>query len=232
MKASSIKRRIWELDFFRGIALILMVYFHIIYDLTEFYGFPISYSSGFNYYAGKCSVILFIAISAISCSFSSSNLKRGLKLVCLALLITLSSHIYNPDYDIKFGIIHFLGVSIILYTLFSKLHSPILLGIGILVISLGHFTSSMAVNSNYLFPLGLTSRSFSSSDYYPLVPWFGLFLCGIALGKFFYNGKTSIFNFSIPDNLISKAGRNTLWIYILHQPVILLVLAGIKYFWK
>ena len=40
-------RRIWELDFFRAIAIILMVIFHIVYDLNEFVGLDIDYLSGF-----------------------------------------------------------------------------------------------------------------------------------------------------------------------------------------
>jgi uncharacterized membrane protein len=29
--------RIWEIDFFRGIAIILMVVFHIVFDMRDIY---------------------------------------------------------------------------------------------------------------------------------------------------------------------------------------------------
>ena len=38
--------RIWEIDFLRGIAIILMSLFHLLYDLSEFYNYDINYTSG------------------------------------------------------------------------------------------------------------------------------------------------------------------------------------------
>lgn len=222
-------KRIWELDFFRGIALILMVYFHTIYDLKEFYNYPASYSTGLNFYIGKISAILFMLISGISSSFSQNNIKRGLKVLGIALLITLITHLYNLDYGIKFGILHFLGVSMLLSPVFIQCNKYVLIMLGAGILALGDFVSDINISVNYLFPLGITGSSFASSDYYPLVPWFGVFLIGLSLGKLLYSDKRSIFSFDLNDNMIIMAGRNTLPIYLFHQPAIIIVLVLLQY---
>lgn len=223
------KTRIWELDLLRGIALILMIYFHIIYDLKEFYDFPISYENGVNFYIGKISVILFMLISGISSSLSKSNIKRAFKVLGIALIITIATHLYDPDYGIKFGILHFLGVSMLLSPVFSKLNKYILLLLGTLTIIVGNAISNIETSVNYLFPLGIINSSFVSSDYYPLVPWFGIFLYGIALGKFLYTQKRSLFTFSLKDNVISNIGQKTLPLYLMHQPTIIITIIILRY---
>lgn len=217
-------KRIWELDFLRGIALILMVYFHTIYDLKEFNNYPASYSTGLNFYIGKISAILFMLISGISSSLSRNNTKRGFMVLGIALLITIITHLYNLDYGIKFGILHFLGVSMLLAPLFIQCNKYVLIVLGIGILALGDFVSDINTSANYLFPFGITGSSFASSDYYPLVPWFGIFLIGLALGKFVYGNKRSLFSFQLKNSGINMLGQNTLPIYLLHQPVIIIIL--------
>jgi uncharacterized membrane protein len=216
--------RIWELDFFRGIALFLMIYFHIIFDLEVIYGYNINYSSGINQFIGKTSAISFILISAVSCSLSKRNIKRGLKIFGIAMIITILTHLYSSGLGVKFGILHFLGVCIVFSPLLQKLNKYLLVAGGIFIIYLGQFTTKIVVYHDFLSPFGIASSSFTSSDYYPLIPWLGIFLIGMALGKIFYPQKISVFSFSIRDNLISKAGRHTLITYIAHQPMILIIL--------
>lgn len=224
MKSEKSLNRVWELDFFRGIALLLMIYFHIVFDLNEIFGYQISYVSGINYYIGKASVILFIIISGISSSFSRNITKRGIKVLAIALVITLVSHVFGSEFGIKFGVLHFLGVCMILYPVLSKLNRYLLIVLGTVIIISGNLIGGITLNFDYLFPLGLTSSQFKSADYYPLLPWSGLFLYGIALSKLIYAKKISIFDFSIKDNIISKLGKNTLLIYVLHQPIIIAVI--------
>lgn len=222
------KNRIWELDFLRGIALLLMVYFHIIFDMKEFYNYPVNYESGFNYFTGRAAFTLFTLLSAISCSLSRNNIKRGLKILSLALIITLSTHLYGPEFGIKFGVLHFIGTSILLYPLFSKANNYVLAFLGTVIIILGRIFQSITVPKDYLFIFGITSSSFVSSDYYPIFPYFGLFLYGIIIGKTLYNNKRSLFSFVPKDNIISRFGKYTLPIYMLHQPVIIAILKLIE----
>jgi len=222
------RQRIWELDFLRGIALIMMIYFHVIYDMKDIYGYDVVYSYGINYWIGKISASMFILISGVSSTLSRSNVKRGLRVLAAGMAITLITYLYDPEFIIKFGILHFLGISMLLYPLFQKMRWEALAAIGTAVIIVGKVLERINAPNDYFFAFGLTSSSFFSSDYYPLLPWFGLFLYGVLLGKLLYSQRKSLFGFSLKDNIISSAGRHTLAIYLIHQPVIIAVLSLIN----
>ena len=217
-------KRIWELDFFRGIALILMIYFHIVFDMKDIFDYNVIYSSGINYYLGKISAILFMLLSGVSCYLSRSNIRRGVKVLGIAMIITVATHLYSPELGVKFGILHFLGVCMLIAPLFQKLNRYMLLVLGTGSIILGNYFSGTTVSHDYLFVFGIYSEKFVSSDYYPLFPWIGIFMYGMAVGQIFYSNRKSIFNFTMGGNFISKAGRHTLVCYVLHQPLILLIL--------
>jgi uncharacterized membrane protein len=222
------KSRIWELDFLRGIALLLMIYFHIIFDMKDIYGYNVSYSEGFNYLTGRAAGILFILIAGISCTLSRNNIKRALRILALAMVITVVTHLYSAEMGIKFGVLHFLGLSILMYPLLNNLNEHLLAILGTVILVLGSYISRLNTNFDYLFILGITSKKFTSSDYYPLIPWLGIFIYGIILGKALYKEKRSAFNFQLKNDLISWLGRNTLYIYIIHQPVILIIIGLFK----
>ncbi len=217
-------KRIWEVDFLRGVALLAMAYYHVVYDLREFYGVPISYSDGMNFYVGRGSALLFMLLAGLSCTLTGRSAKRGLKVLGLGLVITAVTFFYDPSHAVTFGILHFLGTSMLLYPLVSRLSPALLTLLGIVVFFLGRLAAQTQVSVGFLFPLGLRSEGFISSDYYPLLPWFGVFLCGAALGKLLYAEKCSLLKSSPPDTLLNKLGRHTLPIYLVHQPVIMLVL--------
>ncbi len=230
---TSYKERIWELDFLRGLALILMIYFHVIYDLYAFYNFNLNLDSGLYYMIGKASAILFILVSGISCLLSKSSVKRGTIVLLCAVLITVVTYFFVPDAVIVFGILHFFAISMIISKPFKKLNSILLLILGTAIILLSiYFINDIKPASNALFPLGIVNTKFTSADYYPLLPWFGVFLYGIALGKIFYPKKKSIFKTKFKNTPINFLGKHTLLIYMIHQPLISGILYVINYFFK
>ncbi|MGI6225289.1 MAG: heparan-alpha-glucosaminide N-acetyltransferase [Peptococcales bacterium] len=217
--------RIWEIDFFRGIAIILMSLFHLLYDLSEFYNFNIDYTTGIVDIIGLSSAIMFITLTGISSSLSKNNFKRAIKILFFAYIITALTYIYDPNTYINFGILHLIGVSILLYPFFKKLSPFLLLLLGLSIILMGNVFSNVTLAHNFLIPLGLTTSNYAALDYYPLFPYFGVFLWGIAMGRIFYPEKQSLFKFSPPaKNPISFLGRHSLFIYLTHQPVFLTLL--------
>jgi len=219
------KGRIWEIDFLRGIAIILMSLFHLLYDLNEFYNFDIDYTTGIVDFIGAASALMFITLTGISSSLSKNNLKRCLKILFFAYLITLITYFYDANTYINFGILHLIGFSIVLYSFFKKFNALILTFLGLLIIILGNILDNITLSTNLFAPFGLTSATYASLDYYPLFPYFGVFILGMALKNIFYLNKQSLFDYSpSPNNLISLLGQHSLLIYLIHQPVILAVL--------
>lgn len=224
------KNRIGEIDCIRGIAIIFMVIFHLIVDLKDFYHYNINYLSGFWYYIGKAAAILFILVSGVSSTFSKNNLKRGTMVFLFGMLLTVITYFFNSALFIRFGILHFLGISMIAAHLIKGLNQWLLLMIGSITLIVGYFFNNIYVDIPYLFPIGLMDRHFSSMDYYPMFPWFGLFLYGIVIGKTVYSQRKSLLAYDMTDNILSYMGQHSLLIYLLHQPLILMVLYGIHYF--
>lgn len=214
-------RRIWEIDFLRTIALILMVIFHIVFDLNEFAGINIDYLRGFWYWEGKASALMFIFLAGISSGFSKNTVKRGITVLAFAMTITLFSYIFFREQYIRFGILHFLGTGMILFPLLKKMNNILLLMIAS-VIAFGAIPIKSALaDTNLLLPFGVMYRGFASLDYYPLIPYLSVFMLGILAYKMYYYKKQSIFKFSCKNEYISIISKNSLAIYLIHQPIII-----------
>lgn len=223
------KRRIWELDMLKGLALLLMIYYHTVYDLDVIFNYPIDASSFFNDLTAKASGSLFIFTAGVSSYLSKNNAKRVLRLAAIALGITAATYLVNPGMMITFGILHFLAVSILLGLLFSRFPSWLTLLFGVALIAASPTLLSLAAPSRWIyFLLGLAPGMAVSSDYYPLLPWFGIFLCGNAAGKGLYQRRQSLLSFVPPDNWLIWVGRHTLAVYLVHQPLIIGILYLIK----
>jgi len=86
----------------------------------------------------------------------------------------------------------------------------------------------------WLIPLGIRFPRFASSDYFPLIPNLGYFLIGAALGRTVYRKKTTLLprvNENImPIRFLCFCGRKSLWIYLLHQPILTGLLALVRLF--
>jgi uncharacterized membrane protein len=216
--------RLTELDVLRGIALVLMVYFHLIWSMHELFGYQVVYSSWINFYIGKISAILFILVSGIVFSFSSSWLKRFLLLASISVGITLVTYLFDHTAFVKFGILHFLALSSIVAVLFKNMNKYLLLLIWITVLFTWFLIPYVHVQSDFLFFLWFVNSSFQSTDYYPLLPRFGLYLLGMGLAKLLYTNRKNLFGSFFNFAPLEFVGRNTLLIYLIHQPIIIFVL--------
>ena len=98
--------RFWEIDCLRGFAVLLMLLYHLLYDLDFFGIADIELRSGPLLYAGRGSAFVFILISGTALSISHSRaldneingnktenftryLKRGIRLFFMGLLLTV-----------------------------------------------------------------------------------------------------------------------------------------------
>lgn len=236
-------KRFWEIDVLRGIAIVMMIIFHTLFNLNYFGEFNFDVSSGFWFYFARITAGLFILLVGVSLSVSYSRIKenfmkkkvylkyikRGLIVFSYGLLITLATWIFMRDGFVVFGILHLIGASIILAIPFLKFKWLNLM-LGFMIIFVGIYLRSLSFDFSFLLPLGFIPKGFYSLDYFSIFPWFGVVLIGISLGNVFYEKHERKFEF--PDlsrfsltKIFSFLGRKSLLIYLLHQPILLVLLS-------
>ncbi|KJR44143.1 hypothetical protein UF75_5475 [Desulfosporosinus sp. I2] len=96
-----------EIELFRAVAIVLMVLFHLVYDLKEFAGLDLNYQDPLWFLVGKTSALLFIFISGLSSGFSRSPVRRGFKVLLFGMGITVATYVVMKEQYVRFGILHF-----------------------------------------------------------------------------------------------------------------------------
>ena len=234
--------RVGLFDEIRGFAILCMVVYHAMFDLKNLCGIdvPIFFESWFDIirdiFAGA-----FIFISGTVCRYSSNNLKRGVQCFFIGMIMTFILPFFTYG-TIMFGILHFLGVCMMLYGLGEKLLDklPSLVGI-IICVFLYIFTMNIqsgyigigglaiidipqaAYDVGYLFPLGMYNKFFYSSDYFPMLPWMFIFFAGSYFGVYAKKGQLPKWCYNTHIKWLATVGRYTIWIYVLHQPVLYVI---------
>ena len=185
----------------------------------------------------------FVFISGIACNYSGNNLKRGVQCFFIGMIITFVTCFVSPGAPDRFGILHCLGISMMIYGLGEKFLKKIPSLVGIIVsvclfaVTLGFpkgyigipgvFSAALPRDLYYydmLYPLGLPGSGFKSMDYFPLLPWLFLFIAGAYFGVYVKKGLMPKFFYNTRVRFFAAAGRYSLWIYVIHQPVIFLIL--------
>ena len=176
--------------------------------------------------------------------------KRGLVVLAAGILITIATLLFSPQTKIIFGVLFFLGISMILT---AMMRSPLqkippfigMLCAGVLFFVLRNINDgNLGFEGIVLYPLpnflyeqgllatffGFQDKNFFSTDYFSLIPWYFLFLTGYFLCRCFLEKNSSatlpeFFKKGIP--VFEIIGQHSLPVYLLHQPVILLLLSFI-----
>ena len=228
------KQRIWELDAFRGFCVLGMIVVHFIYDLTALYRIVKWEAPALFSFVQNWGGVLFLLLSGVCATLGSRSFRRGLIVYGCGLLCTAVTAgmvvlgFANESIIVRFGVLHCLGLCMILFPPLKKLPAWALGAAGAALAALGMAFFNIRVESPYLFPLGLVTKQFRSADYFPLLPFFGFFLLGAALGKLLYRKKATLFpktdSGALPIRFLTRCGRAALPIYLLHQPLLMLLL--------
>lgn len=248
--------RVRGYDALRGLSVISMVGFHLCYDLVFLEGYALEWFKPPFQDVWRASISwTFLALAGIMCSYSRSNLRRGVRYLAAALAIFVVTTVAAVDIPISFGIIYCMGFSTVLawgiQALWKRsgLRRPTkacLVAMAIVLFAafllcLGLPTGTFGLKafggpylrapvapyaSGMLSWLGFPGPGFASGDYYPPLPYTLMFLVGACLGRFLLGSKAEGHLASLTCPPLEIIGRHAMLVYLVHQPI-LLVLTGL-----
>ena len=121
------KQRIWELDAFRGLCLIGMIGVHLVYDLTVLYRLVTWEPPDIFVFVQRWGGLLFLLLSGICVTLGSRSVRRGIIVFAAGLIVSAATYgMYRFGFADKsiliyFGVLHCLGVCMLLWGCFRKL---------------------------------------------------------------------------------------------------------------
>lgn len=244
--------RILELDYFRGICILLMIFDHIMYftiqysyllwnepnnilclkllEISEL--FYIGKYVRFRYVIRNIVLIIFFIISGICCNLSRNNYKRFIKLAIMACTITIVSIIISETTRfyilIEWGVIHCYATCLLVFLVIRQLKQEYILTLALffilIKILLDFYQPSLAI-TNIFMPLGVPSEDFEYAyEYFPILQWIGIYLLGVYIGRKYYTTKLSK-DSSLKSFLfypVVLTGQYGLIIYLVHFPIVVL----------
>ncbi len=230
--------RIQTIDLARGIDIVLMILFNYSVTLSYFglIRMPSDFLYGFLFPRAVASIFIFLSGVAACASFRNRNenfnkryYMRGVELLFFSMFVTLFTYIFVPEGTVLFGILHFFAFTSFLMPLFIR-YDRLNLVAGLLILLSGILLQRLEFGFSYLF--WLAPQNFSTFDYFPLIPWMGMLLLGVYSGKYIIRRTVGIKFESKVAGMFSFLGKNSLTIYLIHQPilVILLLVSGFKLF--
>lgn len=230
------RERIAFFDTLRGFTIISMVCFHAAYDAAVLYGYELPwFSNPLIQNLWRCSISwTFLMLAGWMTSFSRNNLKRGGIYALCALLVFIATSVAGVDTAVSFGILFCMAASTFiaaaLRPLIARIHA-----VAGLIACLALFVSTYALpHARYavedLAWLGLPSYTFSSGDYYPLIPYTFLYLAGVFAARAFLERHRSGYpRWLVEADIapLSQIGKASLVIYLVHQPLLLTIIGMI-----
>lgn len=238
------RERYHLLDGLRGITLLSMIAYHGMFDLVELYGVPVGWfwkTPGYVWQQSICWTFIFL--SGFCWSLGREPLRRGLIVSGGGLIITAVTFLFMPSERILFGILTFTGAAMIVLVPLSRITERIpawigLVGSGILFfltrnVNEGYWGFESLIigkvpdvfyNGILMTFLGFPEAGFFSGDYFSFFPWIFLYLCGYFLYRAIMVYEPVKRLLRCRTGFLERIGKNSLIIYMLHQPVLMAIL--------
>jgi uncharacterized membrane protein len=220
------------IDAARGVAVLAMVVYHFSWDL-RYFGYitaDVAEGPGWRLFARAIagSFLFIVGIGLYLSTRSGWNWRRYVRrlgvIVAAALAITIVTWFVFRDSFIFFGILHLIAVASVLAIPFVRAPVSIVLAAAVICFAAPALLAGPAFDHPALLWLGLASYFPRTNDFVPLFPWFGVVLLGIAAAQL--APRFATIPPPMPRWLVEPhwtllwAGRHSLGIYLLHQPIL------------
>lgn len=227
--------RLPVIDLFRGLALLAMALYHLSWDL-KFFGFvDWDLQGDAGWIAARYLIagvfLALVGVGLVLWDVQGRHWRRWAvrlnKVVFGAIAVTVATWYLIPDEFIFFGILHSIAVASILGLLFLRLRPVVNLVLGLAVIALPILWRSTLFDHAWLLWTGLGTTPPHSNDYEPLFPWFGPVLLGLALARWWLRAGAPAgrVDGGAPGRPLRWLGRHSLAAYLVHQPLLIGILA-------
>lgn len=231
-------RRLRALDAARGLAVLAMVVFHVIWDLGHFGYVAASIPMSPQVKAfGHAIALSFLFIAGVSLVLAHRGgidwraFWRRLAIVAgAAALVSAGTYIAFPTAFVFFGILHCIAAASLLSVGLLFLPWPVAIGAGLFFFAAPNFLSSDVFNSNWLQWVGLSTREPLTQDWRPLFPWAGAMFLGVGAARAALLSPPPVREGELPkkgSGALTFLGRHSLLIYLVHQPVLFALFMGL-----
>jgi uncharacterized membrane protein len=234
------QRRLPVVDAARGLCLAAMAAYHTLWDLGFLRLTPENYAlTGGGRAAAHAiagSFLLLVGVGVVLMNGAGihwrATLRRLLRIGTGALLVTAGTYLAFPETYVFFGILHCIAVSSLVALAFLRWPAWMLAPAGLAVIAAPFVVAHPLLDAPALAFLGLGQAVPRTNDFVPLFPWFGPVLLGMALAKLGLpilaaSRAGSWQPRRWPGRAAAFAGRHSLIVYLIHQPVLLALLSGL-----
>lgn len=233
-------RRIDALDLARGAALAAMAAYHGLWDLGFLQLTPqnlaLTPPGRLAAHGIAGAFLLLVGVGLVLANGGGVRwrpfFRRLARIGGAALLITVATRIAFPQSYIFFGILHCITVSSLIGLPFVFLPVPVTALTAAAVMLAPQIAAHPLLDAPELYFLGLGRGLPDTNDWVPLFPWFGVVLAGIALARIARPARAGS-RFarwrarSAAARGAAFAGRHSLAVYLVHQPVLLALLTGL-----
>lgn len=235
------RSRYAALDVARGLALVAMALYHATWDLgalrltPENYALTPSGRLAAHGIAGSFLTLVGIGLVLMNGERFAARpfVLRLARIAGAALLVTAATVVSDPSSYIFFGILHCIAVSSVLALPFVRILPRWASGVAAALVLAGpHLISGGIFDAPALSFLGLGRAVPQTNDYVPLFPWFGMVLAGVAMALYgvavFRRSRLATWEAAGRFSRgLAWAGRHSLAIYLIHQPILIALLTGL-----
>lgn len=226
-------QRIALFDTVRGMTVISMVAFHVTYDLVYLYGcnIPLFTQGPFQEIWRSSISWTFLLLAGWMTRLSRNNWRRAGVYALAAFTVYVATSLVAVDTPVSFGIIFCMAASTALFQLLKDLVDRFPATVGAVAFLALFFLTQQVPKGIYEIPylawLGFPTAGFASGDYYPVLPFSFMYLAGSCIGRTFEERLQAGYPAWMKSDYcppLSWVGRKSLIIYLIHQPIAILIL--------